>query len=234
MFGGVDPARTSHTPWQASCAIRLRVSIVALPMWGRSVIRGADKSLGLMSGSPSKTSRPAPCSFPASSASTSASSSMTGPTGSVHEHRGRLHEFEFGSADQVTGRIAERYVDADDVGPLQKRSQGRHVTGQTCVVAGMMQHFHVEREPPRWETARAILPNPTRPSVAPWTSRARCVPKPQPCQRPSRRSRSASDVERVAANIKRKARSAVVSSSTPGVLHTAIPREWARATSMLS
>ncbi len=67
-----------------------------------------------------------------------------GPTSSVHEHRGRLHEFEFGSAYQVTGRIAEGHVDAYDVRPLQKRIQGRHVTGQTCVVAGMMQHFHVE------------------------------------------------------------------------------------------
>ena len=41
--------------------------------------------------------------------------------------------------------------------------------------------------------------------------------------RPARRSASASDARRAAARIKRKARSAVVSSSTPGVLHTAMP-----------
>ena len=46
---------------------------------------------------------------------------------------------------------------------------------------------------------------------------------PQPCQRPARRSASASDARRDAARISRNARSAVVSSSTPGVLHTAMP-----------
>ena len=46
---------------------------------------------------------------------------------------------------------------------------------------------------------------------------------PHPCQAPARRSCSASDESREAARMSRKARSAVVSSSTPGVLHTAIP-----------
>ena len=45
-----------------------------------------------------------------------------------------------------------------------------------------------------------------------------------PGQRPPRRSASASDASRDAARIRRNARSAVVSSSTPGVLHTAMPR----------
>jgi hypothetical protein len=31
-FGGVRPARTSHTPWHARRAIRVRVATVALPM----------------------------------------------------------------------------------------------------------------------------------------------------------------------------------------------------------
>ena len=86
----------------------------------------------------------------------------------------------------------------------------------------------------RWATARAIRPNPTSPSVAPWTSRARCVPKPHPVHRPSRRSRSASLASRVAVRIRRKARSAVVSSSTPGVLQTVMPIVVAETTSMLS
>ena len=61
------------------------------------------------------------------------------------------------------------------------------------------------------------------------------VPNPQPFHLPSRRSRSASVARRVAARIRRNARSAVVSSSTPGVLQTVMPRSaCAAATSMLS
>ena len=45
----------------------------------------------------------------------------------------------------------------------------------------------------------------------------------QPGQRSARRSRSASDASRDTAKINKKARSAVVSSRTPGVLHTAMP-----------
>ncbi len=51
----------------------------------------------------------------------------------------------------------------------------------------------------------------------------------QPGHLPARRSDSASQICRAAARISRNARSAVVSSSTPGVLVTAMP--WAAAAS---
>ena len=50
---------------------------------------------------------------------------------------------------------------------------------------------------------------------------------PQPFHRPLRRSASAVDASRDAARISRNAVSAVVSSSTPGVLHTVMPRSVA-------
>src|SRR5450755_1754754 len=37
-FGGVRLAKTSVTPWQANWAIRVRVPMVALPMWGSRVV----------------------------------------------------------------------------------------------------------------------------------------------------------------------------------------------------
>lgn len=58
-FGGVRPANTSATPWQANRAIRVRVPIVALPTWGRSVTLGAVSKRGLTAGSPANTSSPA-------------------------------------------------------------------------------------------------------------------------------------------------------------------------------
>ena len=97
-----------------------------------------------------------------------------------------------------------------------------------------VQDLHVESLCPLGDGAARRQPNPTSPRVAPCTSRARWVPNPHPVQRPSRRSRSASLARRVAARISRKARSAVVSSSTPGVLQATTPIAVAEATSMLS
>ena len=51
---------------------------------------------------------------------------------------------------------------------------------------------------------------------------------------PARRLRSASAASRLAANINKNAKSAVVLSSTPGVLQTAIPKDRAAVTSTLS
>src|SRR5437660_4199515 len=56
----------------------------------------------------------------------------------------------------------------------------------------------------------------------------------KPVHRPARRTASASELRRLPARIRRKARSAVVSSRIPGVLQTTTPAAVAAATSMLS
>ena len=94
--------------------------------------------------------------------------------------------------DSVSGTcrltMSERSSNSSSVGT----KPGRPVS---CRVVWMTS---MSKPTARWATARAIRPNPTRPRVAPCTSRARWSPKPQPVQRPSRRSRSASVDRRVA------------------------------------
>ena len=46
-LAGVRPASTSHTPWQATRAIWVRVARLALPMWGSSTVRGARQQAGV-------------------------------------------------------------------------------------------------------------------------------------------------------------------------------------------
>ena len=60
-------------------AMRVRVAVDALPMWGSSTVRGAASRRGCTSGSRSNTSSPAAKIVPSSSAVASASSSTTGP-----------------------------------------------------------------------------------------------------------------------------------------------------------
>src|SRR5215472_15677765 len=86
----------------------------------------------------------------------------------------------------------------------------------------------------RRATACPMRPKPTTPSTAPCTSRPRYWSMSQPRHRPPRRSDSASHARRAAASTSRNARSAVVSSRTPGVLQTTTPCSAAASRSMLS
>ena len=154
--------------------------------------------------------------------------------GGVDQHGGRLHARQLRRADQMTGRVAERDVQADDVGPLQQlverrpRSRSARCRGGQC--GGPPCRSRRRVGPPPGRCARS-------PPARAWR-RGRPVPdasrSPSPFHRPSRRSRSASVASRVAARMRRNARSAVVSSSTPGVLQTVMPSSLAATTSMLS
>src|SRR5918995_1250046 len=72
-----------------------------------------------------------------------------------------------------------------------------------------------------------MLPKPMTPNTAPCTSRPRYWSTSQPGHRRARRSASASHTRRDAARMRRNARSATVSSFTPGTLHTTT--RWAAA-----
>ena len=124
-------------------------------------------------------------------------------------------------SDGASTRSAGRAGSRCPIVRAARRASGRNRAGRCRARAVWM--TSMSKPSARWATARAIRPKPTSPSVAPCTSRARCVPNPHPVHRPSRRSRSASEARRVAARISRNARSAVVSSSTPGVLQTVMP-----------
>ena len=188
------------------------------------MVRGALSSRGFTDGSPSKTSRPAAKMVPDSRASTSASSSTTGPRAVLIEDGCRLHPGELRRADEMAGRLGERDVQAHDVRSCRAASSSVGTKPrQSGVVSCGVDDVHVEAaRPVGRRLGRCVRIRPV-PASVPCTSRARWVPNPQPVHRPSRRSLSASDAKRVAVRIRRKARSAVVSSSTPGVLHTVMP-----------
>ena len=80
---------------------------------------------------------------------------------------------------------------------------------------------------PRRATASPISPGPTIPSVAPWTSWPSQPAGSHVHHSPLRTEPADSTIRRETARIRAKARSAVVSVRTPGVLPTAIPRSVA-------
>ncbi len=85
---------------------------------------------------------------------------------------------------------------------------------------------------PRAITARPMRPAPTTPSTPPATRTPRkSAGEKPPVHRPARRKRSLSGIRRAAASRRPKARSAVASVSTSGVLQTAIPSRRAASTS---
>ena len=130
--------------------------------------------------------------MPASRASTSAFSSTTGPRA-------------------VLMRIAVGFMTASSAAPMRWRVDSFKGTCRLTMSERLSNSGSAGTNPLRpvsWRvvwmtsmsnpdalcaTARAMRPKPTSPSVAPCTSRARCVPNPQPPHRPSRRSRSASE-----------------------------------------
>jgi len=86
----------------------------------------------------------------------------------------------------------------------------------------------------RRATARPIRPNPTIPSDLPQTSAPQSWSRFHPFQFPERASCSPSPSRRATAIISVHAKSAVVSSSTPGVFVATTPRFVQACTSMLS
>src|SRR6267143_1162019 len=90
------------------------------------------------------------------------------------------------------------------------------------------------KPPARLAIARPIRPNPTIPNVFPHTSVPTSWSRFQPCQIPDRASASPSPRRRATAIISVHAKSAVVSSSTPGVFVATTPRFVHAATSILS
>jgi len=84
----------------------------------------------------------------------------------------------------------------------------------------------------RRATARPMRPKPTMPRVFPDTSRPRNRKGAQSLNFPSRTLLSPSTTRRATARMSVKARSAVASVSTPGVLETGMPRRVAAAMSM--
>ena len=143
--------------------------------------------------------------------------------GRVDQHRRRLHAGQFRRADQMARRLGQRNVQADDVRSLQQLVEGRDEarTGRCrCAWCG---------GPP----CRSPAPAGPRPGRCARIRRARASPR---ARRGPGASRTPSpsialpggpaphrDARRVAVRIRRKARSAVVSSSTPGVLQTVMP-----------
>ena len=96
--------------------MRVRVAVVALPMWGSSTVCGAASSRGCTSGSRSNTSRPGREDRPLLERDRERLFVDDRAARRVHEHRGRSHEPELARADEVTGRVGERDVQAHDVG----------------------------------------------------------------------------------------------------------------------
>ena len=86
----------------------------------------------------------------------------------------------------------------------------------------------------RRATAWPMRPKPTMPSVAPVTSAPRLRSGSNVTHWPSCTSRSPSGSRRASASSSAKARSAVASVSTSGVLPTGMPRRVAASTSTLS
>src|SRR6202034_295768 len=64
--------------------------------------------------------------------------------GGVDEDGGRLHPGQFCCTDQVAGGFAERDMQAHDVGSLEKLLKCRNETTDSRVVAGGVDHLHVE------------------------------------------------------------------------------------------
>ena len=215
--------------------MRVRVATTRSRCAGAARSGARRSSRGCTSGSRSYTSSPAAKIAPSSSATASASSSTTGPARRVDEHGVRLHERQPAGVDQVAGVVA-RAARAASRCPLSRsnRVEIAAPSGESGRVPGRVQHLHAEPGGARGRLPGRCGRSPTRPSIAPCTSRPRYWLISHPDQRPARRSRSASDASRAAARIRRNATSAVVSSSTPGVLHTAMPCPRAAATSMLS
>ena len=88
----IDTRTRSGGRWPSIQVLRLmitfspmsiRASTVAEPRWGRRTALGSLSSLGLIAGSNSKTSRPAPAMPPAASRSASDPSSMIPPRAAV-------------------------------------------------------------------------------------------------------------------------------------------------------
>src|SRR5205085_790185 len=77
--GGLWPSRKVLTLMMTFSPMSMRPSIVAEPMCGRATTRSLASSFGLMAGSFSNTSRPAPAIWPASTIRASSFSSITSP-----------------------------------------------------------------------------------------------------------------------------------------------------------
>ena len=142
----------------------------------------------------------------------------------VHEHRGTASSARAGARRSGRASRRERHVQRHDVGARQQVVEVGDPPGDAGVVARVVQHLHAEAggaardgladAPEADDAERARRARRRRGSR--FDAEARSIV-------PARRSASASDARRAAARIRRNARSAVVSSSTPGVLHTAMP-----------
>ena len=221
-FGGRSPASTATAPSLASCAMRRRVASVALPMCGSSTACGAASSRGMHLGFALVDVDPRGEDRAVLERDGQRLLVDHRAAGRVHQHRGPLHQPESTRVDQAARLVVQRHVQRHDVGARQQVVEVR-----THPVMPVSVRVWCSTSMPnpaaRRATARPMRPYPTIPRVAPCTSTPRKSPMWKPVQRPARRSASASDARRHAARMRRNARSAVVSSSTPGVLHTAMP-----------
>ena len=144
--------------------------------------------------------------------------------GGVHQHRGPLHQPESTSVDEAARLVGERHVQRHDVGRAAAGRRGRRTHPVIAGVgAGVVQHLHAEPRGPSGDgpTDAPVPDDPEGGAVhvdAQVVADAEAVSSGRRAGRLRRRSRAGR-----AARIRRNARSAVVSSSTPGVLHTAMP-----------
>ena len=139
------------------------------------------------------------------------------PAGGVDEDRGRAHARERGGVDQVVGVGGQRAVQGDEVAALEQMSwsSGR---------VGGVQHGHVEARP-------RAAPPPARCGRSRRCRASRRAPRrrdsgpaPRSASRRPRTAAAASGRRRAAASSSAKARSAVASVSTSGVMPTGMPR----------
>ena len=152
----------------------------------------------------------------------------------VHEHRGRLHEREPARVDEVPGRVAAGHVQRHDVGRGEQLVEVGDVAGLAGVGARVVQHLHPEAGRAARDRAAdaAVADDAERRAVHVATEVLRDRPSRASGRRAGRLRRRARAATRRGSSV--NARSAVVSSSTPGVLHTTTPCSRAAATSMLS
>src|SRR5438034_7272072 len=223
----------------ARIPIATRVSCVALPRCGSSTTFSIVSSSGLMAGSRSYTSRPAPAMVRALSAATSACSSTTSPRAVLMRNApGFISLRRRASIRCRVSGVAGQCSDTKSASRTTSSTLGRAVapSSPTTSGGGGTGSWNSTRIPKpsraRRATARAMRPIPTSPSVFPETLvPSRCVGR-QPVQAPARTCRSPSPARRATISINMKASSAVSSVSTSGVLVTTTPRVRAAARSM--